>query len=215
MLAGGISALFIMVKPPFLLILLVHREGVLKYYKCHLLLFTLNTPPHLELPPGQVSRNSWVYLAFILVKTSREATQKLQPQPRDLCIASNSELLGQAVGSESSRAPSVPQSSPKAGETAVLEGRGGSGFLSESCFPTALKGAPRNTRSLMHTLRPQGSHVTGTTFLRRSVCVCTHTLNLHTHTHTVSSLPLDTQGSHVCTPCFILPKHLKNPLKYT
>lgn len=110
--------------------------------------------------------------------------------------------------------PQCPSPAPKrVKQPAVLEGRGGSGFLSESCFPTALKGAPRNTRSLMHTLQPQGSHVTRHSLLAHiQICMRVHnTLNPHTHTHTVSSLPLDTQGSQMCTPCFILPKHLKTP----
>lgn len=107
MLAGGICALFIMVKPPFFLILLVCREGGGSQSITNVisLLFTLNAPPHVELPRGQVFRDSWVYLAFILVKTSREATQKLQQQPRDLCIASDSEVPGEAMGPESGHAP--------------------------------------------------------------------------------------------------------------
>ena len=96
-----------MVKPPFFLILLVCREGGGSQSITNVisLLFTLNAPPHVELPRGQVSRDSWVYLAFILVKTSREATQKLQPQLRDLCIASDSEVPGEAMGPESGHAP--------------------------------------------------------------------------------------------------------------
>ena len=67
-----------------------------------------------------------------------------------------------------------------------MEGRGGSGFLSESRFPTALKGAPRNTRSLMHSLQPQGSHVTRHSLLAHiQICMCvpTHPQPTHTYTH--------------------------------
>ena len=82
--------------------------------------------------------------------------------------------------------PQCPSPAPKWVEhPAALEGRGGSAFLSESRFPTALKGAPRNARSLVHSLQPQGSHVTRHSLLAHiQICMRVHTHPQPTHTYT-------------------------------
>lgn len=100
-MAGGNSVLFITVDAPVLVILLVPGSGgggPQSITNIISLPFTLNAPPHLELPPGEFSGRSRVYLAFLrgLGQGSREATQKLWPRPGALCIVSKAELPGEA-----------------------------------------------------------------------------------------------------------------------
>ena len=149
-----------------------------------------------------------------LLSLSRLPERPHRSCSRDLCIASDAELPGEALGPESSRALSVPQSSPKAGGTAVLEGTGGSGFLSEFYFPTALKDAPRNARSLMHSLQPQGSHTTRHSLLAHiQICMCVHTHPQPTYMYTQFLHCLWTPRAGICAHHASFSPNISKPLE--